>query len=112
MGVPMTFPHRLPKSVLLFSLALALTAQQGPPERPRPPETEEELRLPEWQTSARGNSQGGLSKEPGRRSARFPNWPTKLKADMEKSDYNVLSFGNLQTDRRHRPGLPSAFTTG
>ncbi|MGA2881683.1 MAG: hypothetical protein ABSG13_22255 [Bryobacteraceae bacterium] len=81
--------------VLLFSLALALTAQQGPPVRPLPPEAGEEVRLPNGRLQREEILKADYQKnlEDVRALSKLAD---ELKADLEKSDYNVLSVGDLK----------------
>jgi len=81
--------------VLLFSLALASTAQQGPPERPLPPETPDEVRLPNGKLQREEILKADYQKnlEDARALSKLAD---ELKADFEKTDYNVLSVGSLK----------------
>src|ERR1700683_131723 len=83
------------RTVLLISLALASTAQQGPPERPLPPETPEELRLPNGRLQREEILKSDYRKtlEDARALSKLAD---ELKADLEKNDYNVLSVGILK----------------
>jgi len=93
-GAPMTSPITC-RIVLLFSLALALTAQQGPPVRPLPPEAGEEVRLPNGRLQREEILKADYQKnlEDVRALSKLAD---ELKADLEKSDYNVLSVGDLK----------------
>jgi hypothetical protein len=81
--------------VLLLSLALALTAQQNPPERTLPPEAPEEVRLPNGKLQREEILKSDYQKtlEDARALSKLAD---ELKADLEKSDYNVLSVGTLK----------------
>jgi hypothetical protein len=81
--------------VLLLSLALASTAQQGPPERTLPPETPEEVRLPNGKLQREEILKADYQKtlEDARALSKLAD---ELKADLERSDYNVLSVGTLK----------------
>jgi hypothetical protein len=80
---------------LLLFLALASTAQQGPPVRPLPPENPEEVRLPNGKLQREEILKADYQKnlEDARALSKLAD---ELKADLEKSDYNVLSVGNLK----------------
>ena len=80
---------------LLFSLALAATAQQGPPVHSLPPETPEEVRLPNGKLQREEILKADYQKnlEDARALSKLAD---ELKADLEKSDYNVLSVGSLK----------------
>lgn len=81
---------------LLFSLALASTAQQGgPPVHTLPPETPEEVRLPNGKLQREEILKADYQKNLEDARALF-KLADELKADLEKSDYNVLSVGNLK----------------
>lgn len=83
------------RAAVLFSLTLALTAQQGPPERPLAPETPEDVRLPNGKLQReeilKADYQRNL--EDARALSKLAG---ELKADLEKSDYNILSVGTLK----------------
>jgi hypothetical protein len=83
--------------VLLLSLALATsTAQQhGPPESPLPPETPEDVRLPNGKLQREEILKADYQKtlEDARALSKLAD---ELKADLEKSDYNVLAVGTLK----------------
>jgi len=82
--------------VLLLSLALASTAQQhAPPESPLPPETPEDLRLPNGKLQREEILKADYQKtlEDARALSKLAD---ELKADLEKSDYNVLALGTLK----------------
>ena len=81
--------------VLLLLLALALTAQQGPPERRLPSETPEDVRLPNGKLQREEILKADYQKtlEDARALSKLSD---ELKADLEKSDYNVLSVGTLK----------------
>jgi hypothetical protein len=88
-----TIPARI---VLLLFLALALTAQQpGPPEHPIPPEASEDIRLPNGKLQREEILKADYQKtlEDSRALSKLAD---ELKADLEKSDYNVLSVGMLK----------------
>jgi hypothetical protein len=80
---------------LLFSLSLALTAQQGPPEHQLPPEPPEDFRLPNGKLQREEILKADYQKtlEDARALSKLA---AELKADLEKSDYNVLSIGTLK----------------
>lgn len=80
--------------VLLFSLALASAAQQGPPER-QLPENPEEVRLPNGKLQREEILKADFQKnlEDARELSKLADG---LKADLEKSDYNVLAVGTLK----------------
>jgi hypothetical protein len=80
---------------LLFSLALASTAQQAPPVHPLPPESPEEVRLPNGKLQREEILKADYQKnlEDARALSKLAD---ELKADLEKSDYNVLSVGSLK----------------
>jgi hypothetical protein len=80
---------------LLFSLALVSTAQQGPPVRPLPPETPEEVRLPNGKLQREEILKADYQKNLEDARALY-KLADELKSDLEKSDYNVLSVGNLK----------------
>jgi hypothetical protein len=81
--------------MLLLLLALASTAQQGPPERPLPPETPGDVRLPNGKLQREEILKADYQKtlEDARALSKLAD---ELKADLEKSDYNVLSVGMLK----------------
>jgi hypothetical protein len=81
--------------VLLLSLALASTAQQGPPEHPLPTEPPEDVRLPNGKLQREEILKADYQKtlEDSRALSKLAD---ELKADLEKSDYNVLSVGMLK----------------
>ena len=82
--------------VLLLSLALTVTAQQGPPERSLPPpETPEDVRLPNGKLQREEILKTDYQKtlEDARALSKLAD---ELKVDLEKSDYNVLSVGTLK----------------
>ncbi len=82
--------------VLLLSLALASTAQQGPPvERPLPPVVPDEVRLPNGKLQREEILKADYQKnlEDARALSKLAD---ELKADFEKTDYNVLSVGSLK----------------
>jgi hypothetical protein len=81
--------------VLLLVVSLAVTAQQGPPERPLPPETPEEIRLPNGKLQREEILKADYQRtlEDARALSKLAD---DLKADLEKSDYNVLSVGMLK----------------
>ena len=81
--------------VLLLVVSLAVTAQQGPPERPLPPETPEEIRLPNGKLQREEILKADYQRtlEDARALSKLAD---ELKADLEKSDYNVLSVGMLK----------------
>jgi len=80
---------------LLLCLALTMIAQQGPPERPFPPETPEDGRLPNGKLQREEILKADYQKtlEDVRALSKLTD---DLKADLEKSDYNVLSVGTLK----------------
>jgi hypothetical protein len=82
--------------VLLLSLALTVTAQQGPPERSlAPPEPPEDVRLPNGKLQREEILKTDYQKtlEDARALSKLAD---ELKVDLEKSDYNVLSVGTLK----------------
>ncbi len=81
--------------VLLLSLSLALTAQQGPLENPLPPEPPEQVRLPNGKLQREEILKADYQKnlEDARALSKLAE---ELKSDFEKSDYNVLSVGSLK----------------
>ncbi len=81
--------------MLLLLLALALTAQQGPPDRTLPPETPEDVRLPNGRLQREEILKADYQKtlEDARALSKLAD---ELKSDLEKSDYNVLSLGTLK----------------
>ncbi len=81
--------------VLLLFLGLALAAQQGPPERPLPSEPPEDVRLPNGKLQREEILKADYQKtlEDARALSKLAD---ELKADLEKSDYNVLSVGTLK----------------
>jgi len=81
---------------LLLSLALAVTGQQNPPEHPFPPaEPPEDVRLPNGKLQREEILKSDYQKtlEDARELSKLAD---ELKADLEKSDYNVLSLGTLK----------------
>jgi hypothetical protein len=83
------------RTVVLLSVALASTAQQGPAERTLPPEPPEEVRLPNGKLQREEILKADYQKnlEDARVLSKLAD---ELKADLEKSDYNVLSVGTLK----------------
>jgi hypothetical protein len=82
--------------VLLLSLALTVTAQHGPPEPTLPPEPPpEDVRLPNGKLQREEILKADYQKtlEDVRALSKLAD---ELKADLEKSDYNVLSVGTLK----------------
>ncbi len=81
--------------VLVLALALTVTAQQGPPESPLPPETPEDVRLPNGKLQREEILKADYQKtlEDARALSKLA---AELKVDLEKSDYNVLSVGTLK----------------
>src|ERR1700723_2464791 len=81
--------------VLLLTVSLAMTAQQGPPERSLPPEPPEDVRLPNGKLQREEILKADYQKtlEDARALSKLTD---ALKADLEKSDYNVLSLGTLK----------------
>jgi len=81
--------------VLLFSLALASLAQQSPPERHFPPDTPEDVRLPNGKLQREEILKADFQKnlEDARELSKLAD---ELKANLEKSDYNVLAIGTLK----------------
>jgi hypothetical protein len=81
--------------VLLPFLALALTAQHGPPERPVSPEPPEDIRLPNGKLQREEILKADYQKnvEDARALSKLAD---ELKSDLEKNDYNVLSVGSLK----------------
>ena len=81
---------------LLLSWSLAVTAQQGPPEHQLPtPEQPEDVRLPSGKLQREEILKADYQKtlEDARALSKLAD---ELKADLEKSDYNVLSVGTLK----------------
>ena len=81
---------------LVLSFSLAVTAQQGPPERQLPtPEQPEDVRLPNGKLQREEILKADYQKtlEDARALSKLAD---ELKADLEKSDYNVLSVGTLK----------------
>jgi hypothetical protein len=81
---------------LLWSLSLALTAQQGPPDHTlQPTEPPEDVRLPNGKLQREEILKADYQKtlEDARALSKLAD---ELKADLEKSDYNVLSVGTLK----------------
>jgi hypothetical protein len=81
---------------LLLTLALTVTAQQGPPERSLPPtEPPEDVRLPNGKLQREEILKADYQKtlEDARALSKLAD---ELKGDLEKSDYNVLSVGTLK----------------
>lgn len=93
-GVPMTAAINL-RIVLFLSLALASTAQQGPPAHTLPPETPEDIRLPNGKLQREEILKVDYQKtlEDARALSKLAD---ELKANLEKSDYNVLSVDTLK----------------
>ncbi len=87
--------HLPSRIVLLLSLALTVTAQQGPPERTLPPEPPEDVRLPNGRLQREEILKLDYQKtlEDARALSKLAD---ELKVDLEKSDYNVLSLGTLK----------------
>jgi hypothetical protein len=86
----------IPRIVLLLFLALALTAQQGPPERTLPSENgTEDVRLPNGKLQREEIMKADYKRtlEDARALSKLAD---ELRADLEKSDYNVLSVGTLK----------------
>lgn len=82
---------------VLLAASLAVTAQQGPPERPFPPETvqPEDIRLPSGKLQREEILKADYQKtlEDARALARLSS---ELKSDLEKGDYDVLSIATLK----------------
>jgi hypothetical protein len=85
-------PYRI---VVLFVVAIALTAQQNPHERTLPPEIPEDVRLPNGKIQREEILKSDYQKtlEDARALSKLAD---ELKADLEKNDYNVLSFATLK----------------
>jgi hypothetical protein len=81
--------------VLLLTLALALTAQQSPLERPQAPEAPEDFRLPNGKLQREEILKSDYQRtlEDARALSKIAD---ELKTDLEKNDYNVLSLGTLK----------------
>jgi len=81
--------------VLLLAVALAMTAQHGPPEITPPPEAPEDVRLPNGKLQREEILKADYQKtlEDARALSKLAS---ELKTDLEKSDYNVLSVGMLK----------------
>ncbi len=91
----MTFTNPFRIALLLF-LSLAMTAQQVPPDRTIPtPETPGDVRLPNGKLQRDEILKADYQKtlEDARALSKLTD---ELKADLEKSDYNVLSVGTLK----------------
>lgn len=90
----MLLTHSLRIAVLLGA-SLALTAQQGPPEPPFPPEHPEDFRLPNGKLQQNEMLKADYQKtlDDARLLARLSS---ELKSDLEKGDYNVLSIATLK----------------
>src|SRR5271170_311271 len=89
-GAPMIY-----RIVLLLTVALVMTAQHGPPEIAPPPATPEDVRLPNGKFQREEILKADYQKtlEDARALSKLAD---QLKADLEKSDYNVLSVGTLK----------------
>lgn len=84
------------RTVLFLAFALAVTGQQAPPNRQLSPEpSPEELRLPNGRLQRDEILKADYRKtvDDARELSRLAD---ELKADLEKSDYNVLSVGTLK----------------
>lgn len=84
------------RTVLLLAFALAVTAQQGPPDRTLPaPEPPEDVRLPNGKLQREEMLKADYQKtlQDARTLSKLAD---ELKTDLEKSDYNVLSLGTLK----------------
>ena len=90
----LTHPFRI---AILLTASLAVTAQQGPPERPFPPETEQpdDLRLPNGKLQREEMLKADYQKtlDDARSLAKIT---AELKSDLEKGDYDVLSLATLK----------------
>jgi hypothetical protein len=80
---------------LLLCLALTMTAQQGPPERPFPPDTPEDVHFPNSKLQREEILKADYQKtlEDVRALSKLAD---ELKTDLEKNDYNVLSVATLK----------------
>lgn len=85
------------RTILLLASAIALTAQQGPPERtfPPPEPPPDEIRLPNGKLQREEILKADYQKslEDARALSKLAD---ELKADLEKGDYNVLSIATLK----------------
>lgn len=85
------------RTILLLVSAIALTAQQGPPERTFPPlePPRDEMRLPNGKLQRDEILKADYQKtlQDARALSKLAD---ELKADLEKSDYNVLSIATLK----------------
>jgi hypothetical protein len=81
--------------VLLLVISLALAAQQRPHERTIPPDTPEDVRLPNGKLQREEILKADYQKtvEDARALSKLAD---ALKSDLEKSDYNVLSVATLK----------------
>jgi hypothetical protein len=83
--------------LLLLSLTFACTAQQpaGPPEDTIPPETPQEVRLPNGKLQREEILKADYKKnlEDARALSKLAD---QLKTALEKSDYNILSVDSLK----------------
>lgn len=84
------------RTVLLLAFALAMTAQQGPPDvTAPPPEPPEDVRLPNGKLQREEILKADYQKtlEDARALSKLAD---ELKGDLEKGDYNVLSLATLK----------------
>jgi hypothetical protein len=87
---------RISRIALPFLLSLVMTAQQGIPSHSLPPpEVTEDTRLPNGKLQREEILKADYQKtlEDARTLSKLTD---ALKADLEKSDYNVLSLGMLK----------------
>jgi hypothetical protein len=84
------------KIAMFFSLSLAQTAQQGPPEHTLPPPAApDDIRLPNGKLQRDEILKADYQKtlEDARVLSKLTD---ELKTDLEKTDYNVLSVATLK----------------
>ena len=90
----MTFTNPI-RIALLLSLSCVVTPQQVPPDRTLPTTEPPEIRLPNGKLQRDEMLKADFQKtlEDARALSKMTD---ELKADLEKSDYNVLSVGVLK----------------
>ena len=84
------------RTVLLLAIALAVTAQQGPPDLTLPPpQPPEDVRLPNGKLQREEILKADYRKnlEDARALSKLAD---ELKDDLQKSNYNVLAIGTLK----------------
>jgi hypothetical protein len=86
---------RISRIALPFLVSIVMSAQQGIPPRTLPPEVPEDTRLPNGKLQREEILKADYQKtlEDARALSKLTD---ALKADLEKSDYNVLSLGTLK----------------